>query len=250
MTENSSSETLAPLDSFMKNMEELDALRAVYSHVSANPLINPEDMEGKTYDNDILIKSAVIFIVTCWDEFIKQLVKYAFGFMLTNAYDSDVFPIQVKMIASEKLSSKPLTEAWKKDIWRLAGDGWKEVLKDNKEEIINKFHTPRADIIDKLLLHVIGLKNLSHEWSWNNMTVANSRNCLDVLMDLRGDIVHRNKPHRSVIMNDIEYFSLFVNKLAGISANVVREYVYEQTDKYPWPDNNIRGVAYDDSYCK
>ncbi len=56
MTENSSSETLAPLDSFMKNMEELDALRAVYSHVSANPLINPEDMEGKTYDNDIMYK--------------------------------------------------------------------------------------------------------------------------------------------------------------------------------------------------
>ncbi len=250
MTENSSSETLAPLDSFMKNMEELETIIAVYSHLSANPLINPENPEGRAYDIDILIKSAIVFIVTCWDEFIKQLVEYAFNFMLTNAYDSDVFPIQVKMIASEKLSSKPMTESWKKDIWRLAGDGWKEVLKDNKEEIINKFHTPRADIIDKLLLHVIGLKNLSHEWKWDTITVANSRKCLDILMNLRGDIVHQNKPHRKVTMDDIEYFSLLVNKLAGISANIVRKYVYEQTDEYPWTDNNILGVAYDDSHCQ
>lgn len=69
-------------------------------------------------------------------------------------------------------------------------------------------------------------------------------------MNLRGDIVHRNSPHRKVIIDDVDYFSLLAKKLAGISANVVREFVYTKTGNYPWSNNIIRGSEYDEERCK
>lgn len=274
MTEDANPKIFVPLDSFMENMKELDALRAIYSYVADKPLIDPEDFKRKPYDIEILIKNGVVFIVTCWDEFIRQLVTKAFEFMVHNVYDPDTFPMHVKMIASENLRPPKASdedsdkeqrkkinereswhdERWKKDIWQLAGDGWKDILENSKNEVlrryIDRFNTPRPDIIDKLFSHVIGLENLSHEWAWQNMTVSNSRACLNILMNLRGDIVHRNSPHRKVIIDDIDYFSLLVKKMAGISANVVREYVYTKTGKYPWSDNNIRGYEYNEEHCK
>ncbi len=74
MDKDTYSNIFIPLDSFMENMKELDALRAVYSHVANNPLIDPEDSENKPYDIEILIKNGIVFMVTCWDEFVRQVV--------------------------------------------------------------------------------------------------------------------------------------------------------------------------------
>ncbi len=263
-----------PLDSFTENMKELDALRAIYSHIADNPLFDPEGSKKEPFDIEILIKNGIVFIVTCWDEFIRQIVTESFDFMIKNAFEPDTFSTQVKMIASENLRPpKPSSddndkeqkkkfnarenwheERWKKDIWQLAGDGWKDILKKNKDEVlkryINRFNTPRPEIIDKLFLHVIGLQDLSCKWEWKNMTVENSKTCLNILINLRGDIVHRNNPHRKVSIDDIDYFSLFVKNLAGISANVAREYIYAKTGKYPWSKNNICGDKYNEKHCK
>jgi len=253
-------DTAKCLNSFMTNMEELDALRAVYYHMDDNPLLDPQDSEGKQYNIEILIKSGIIFIVTCWDEFIRELITESFDFMINNVSDPKSFPVNVKMTASENLlPSKPSKrenwhhDRWKEDIWQLAGNGWKDILKKSKERYIDRFNTPRPEIIDKLFLNVIGLKDLSSNWKWEDMTETNSKDCLNILMTFRGDIVHRNKSHREVFIEDVDYFSLFVKRLAGESANAVRKFVDEKTDKYPWGDNNVLmllDVEYRDKHCK
>jgi len=255
MSEDTPATLLAPLDSFTENMKELDALRAIYSYVSVdNPL---SDSEGNPYNIEIMIKSSIVFIVTCWDEFIRELLTKSFDFMINNV-NHDSFSTNVKMRASEKILPSELSkrekwhyDRWKEDIWKLAGDGWRSILKDNKDEFLNGFNTPRPDIIDKLFLNVIGLKKLSSNWKWKDMTEKNSKDCLNILMNLRGDIVHRNRPHRNVTIDDVEYFSLFVKKLAGISANIVRRFVYEKTTEYPWDENNFLSFyKYNEERCK
>ncbi len=88
------------------------------------------------------------------------------------------------------------------------------------------------------------MRQLSSHWTWVGMTCDNAKKCLNILLNLRGDIVHTNQSHRPITIDDIDYFSLLVNKLAGISANVVREHAHQQTGEYPWSDSGILDVPY------
>jgi hypothetical protein len=271
MTETQTSQILHPFDIFTVNMRELDSLVAIYSHVSSHPLTT---LKGEPCTTEILLKHGIVFIVTCWDEYIKQLVTSAFDFMLAHAENPAVFPLQVKMVTSQKLQpphpdsfdndvvrrqKQKARETWdhhlwKQDIWHLAGDGWIRLLRDNQEEVmkqyVDKFQSPRPDTVDKLLSSIIGIKSLSSHWSWLGMSCENAKKCLNILLNLRGDLVHTNQSHRLVTIEDIDYFSLLVNKLAGISANVIREHVYKQTGKYPWLDSGILDVpTYQPARC-
>ncbi len=267
MSEN---QTASPIDSYMENMDELSSLMAIYSHVSNHPVMMSTGEPCKT---DILLKNGIIFIVTCWDEYIKQLVTSGFDFMLAHASSPDVFPTQVKIVTSEKLQPphpdsdddevvrKRKQKArqnwdshlWKQEIWHLAGNGWLELLRRNKDEVIRQyvaqFQSPRPHIVDKLFERVIGLSGLSSHWTWQGMN-GNANKCLNILLNIRGELVHKNQSHRPLTIDDIDYFSLLVNKLAGISANVVREHVHKQTGKYPWTDNGILDVpSYIEARC-
>jgi len=171
MTETQTSQILHPFDIFAVNMRELDSLVAIYSHVSSHPITT---LKGEPCTTEILLKQGTVFIVTCWDEYIKQLVTSAFDFMLAHVKNPDIFPLQVKIVTSQKLQpphpdsfdddvvrrrKKKARETWdahiwKQDIWHLAGDGWIRLLRDNKNEMmkqyVDKFQSPRPDTIDKL----------------------------------------------------------------------------------------------------
>jgi hypothetical protein len=252
-----------PLDLFMANMKDVYGLTTIYAHVSNRDLTTATREIG---DNYILIKSAIVFIVTCWDEYIKSLVTTAFDFMLAQANTPDIFPKQVKIVVSEALQppypdrqdEDPVrrvkqkqrddwdAQQWKADIWQLAGDGWLTLLRRHQQEIlqryVERFHSPRPDTIDQLLAQLLGLPHLSATWEWPGMTAGEAKKCLNVLLNLRGDIVHSNQSPRPVTREDVDYFSLLVTKLAGISADTVRQHVYQQTRKYPWADTGVRHV--------
>ncbi|HIE01802.1 MAG TPA: hypothetical protein EYP59_16200 [Thiotrichaceae bacterium] len=272
MPENPQLNIAHPIDAYMENMDELTSLMTIYSHVSSHPL---KTSSGEPCTTEILLKQGIVFIVTCWDEYIKQLVTSAFDFMLAHAENPDVFPLQVKMLSSQKLQpphpdsfdndvvrrrKQKVREnwdahLWKQDIWHLAGEGWIRLLRENKEEVmkqyVDTFQSPRPDNVDKLFSSIIGIKRLSSDWTWLGMSCEDAKKCLNIVLNLRGDLVHTNQSHRLVTIDDIDYFSLLVNKLAGISANVVREHVYKQTGQYPWLDSGILDVpAYQQARCK
>jgi len=264
-----------PLGSFMDNMKELHSIRAIYSFAIDNPIADPSDPSSGNYDAEVLLKSAIVFIVTCWDAYIKQLLTSSFDFMIGNANNPDIFPVQVRMIAAENLlPPKPNAddpdktqhsmlkereswhqERWKKDIWSLAGSGWIELLRNNKDKVIEqyagRFQIPRPDRIDSLFANVIGLRRLSFTWAWDNMSNEEAIHCLNILLNLRGDIVHQNRPHRKVCIGDIDYYTVFIEKMAGISANAVRRYIYDQIQIHPWADNNILSLEsnYNPAHC-
>ncbi len=229
---------------FKNNMQELKALMAFYAQVSQHPLPNPAT-DGY-YDANILIKHGIVFMVTCWEDYIKSLLEEAFSFILAKANTPASFPTNVQMSASELLPQESKfaadvwhrSEEWKRDIWRLTTE-WQQLLTKHQVEKVAKSQSPRPEAVDELFYQVIGMKHLSHSWFWPTMTTDNVRRCLNTLIDLRGDLVHKNVSYRSVELADIDYFSLFVNKLAGISGNVVRNYVYARTTEFPWAENEV-----------
>jgi len=106
-------------------------------------------------------------------------------------------------------------------------------------------------MINTLFFQTIGLKELSMCWQWQGMNHEDAIKCLNTLLDLRGDYVHKNRSYRLIYETDIEYFPQFIEVLASISANQVRNYIYDKIGFYPWLYNNIspNALIFDSNRC-
>ncbi|KHD05946.1 hypothetical protein PN36_06790 [Candidatus Thiomargarita nelsonii] len=243
------------LDNLLKNMEEIDALMAFYQKAKDEPVANQVNSHHSPY---ILLKSNLIFIVTCWEEYIKSLVDESFTFMLDHSSNIEIFPEHVRRTTAEilpqesNLKNKEMWhhEKWKTDVWKLV-DEWREFLTKNKRQRVEKFQSSRKDNINTLFFQTIGLKGLSDSWIWQGMSNEEAIKCLNTLLDLRGDYVHKNRSYRLISETDIEYFPKLIEALAGISANKVRDYIYDKVGYYPWLYNKIspNALNFDSKRC-
>ena len=75
--------------------------------------------------------------------------------------------------------------------------------------------------------------------------------CINALLDLLGDYVHKNRSYRLIYETDIKYFPKFIKVLASISANQVRDYIYDKVGVYPWLHNHIfsNSLIFDCNRC-
>jgi hypothetical protein len=242
-------------ENFLKNLEELDALVAFYQKLKDEPVSN---QMGGYHSPDILLKSSLIFLVTYLEEYLKSLVDESFTFMLSHSENIEIFPEHVRRMTAELLlqtsdiKNKELWhhEKWKTDVWKLVTQ-WAEFLTQNKTLRVENFQSARAHNINALFFQTIGLKDISAGWQWQGMNHEQAIQCLNTLLDLRGDYIHKNRSYRLICEADIEYFPKFVEALASISANQVRNYVYDQTGLYPWLYNYIspHALNFDSNRC-
>jgi hypothetical protein len=225
-------------ENLLKNVEELNALSAFYQNVMANPVVT---QTGNHHSPYILLKSNLVFVVTYWEEYIKSLVEESFTFMLNHSSTVEIFPEHVRRMTAEllpqtsEIRNKELWhhEKWKTDVWKLVAS-WPDFLTQNKTLRIKNFQSSRANNINTLFFQTIGLKELSECWHWQGMNHDEAIKCLNTLLDLRGDYVHKNRSYRLIEETDIEYFPEFIQIVASISANKVREYIYDKVGRYPW----------------
>jgi hypothetical protein len=206
-----------------------------------------EQLAGKTrgrkYNVEVLHKSGIVLLVACWEAFIEDLAAAAFDTMLANASSHSTFPAHVLALAS-----KPLRTAHDiRDVWRLAGDGWRIVLQDHKRELfaeyIGKLNTPKPKQINALFHHLIGIAELSSAWHWRAMSPEAACEKLNGLIELRGSIAHRVAASESVYKGDVLDYMWFIYRLATISSNRLLAFVHAKTKKSPWPRYRFRHVA-------
>ncbi|HEY0721623.1 MAG TPA: hypothetical protein VGE50_10280, partial [Gammaproteobacteria bacterium] len=73
-----------------------------------------------------------------------------------------------------------------RSLWSLAGDGWKNVLKEHVSNQIAAFNTPRSANIDTLFTNTLGLEGLSNTWKWKGITNASVKKKMNHWITLRG----------------------------------------------------------------
>lgn len=241
-------------DNFSNNLRELDALMAFYQRAKDSPVAT---QAGEHHSPYILLKSSLNFLVTCWEEYIKSLVDDSFTFMLSHSTSIGIWEEHVRRMTAEllpqtsEIKNKELWhhEKWKIDVWKLVEE-WPNFLTQNKTLRVEKFQSSRADNINALFFQTIGLKALSANWQWRGMTNKQAITCLNTLLDLRGDYVHKNHSYRLLCETDLEYFPKLIKTLAIISANQVRDYIYEQVGHYPWLYNHsVNALNFDSNRC-
>lgn len=111
-------------------------------------------------------KTAVVFITASFERFIEALAEDAFEFILQFCLVPEDVPTKIRNIVATRFikSSDPAIP------WTFAGDGWRTVMLEYREEIVRKhvgsFNTPSPDNIDGLFTELIGLRHISTHWSF------------------------------------------------------------------------------------
>lgn len=221
------SSTPLHVQNFRQNIAEVQGLLDIHVQVSG-------DAPGRRSGVEVLNKSGIVLLVACWEAYVEDLAIAAFDFMLANATTHTVFPDGVLTLASSNLKKSQDDRV----VWGLAGDGWINILQNHKQKTVEKyvanFNTPRAKNIDDLFANLIGLTQLSSNWSWSHMTVENAQQKLSDLIILRGSIAHRVATSQKIYKGTVTDYGTTVNRLAVISSNQVREYIHLRTSHFPW----------------
>jgi len=206
------------------NLKDVTRLRDIHGRITSKG-------PGRKHDVEVLHKSAIVLLVACWEAFVEDMIGATLEWMIRHAKDYKAFPVAVlERIASTHQGAKA---------WLLAGDGWKQVLRDNLKEVLARttatLNTPRSEQVDALFEKTIGLKNLSKAWYWKGRSVDQSRQSLNDLVTLRGSIAHRVSGARHVRLKDVSDARDFVCRLAVKSHNAVCLHAHRFFSRTPWP---------------
>ena len=215
------------IKNFRSNLSEIRRLVDIHTEVAGTGV-------GYKANVEVLNKSAIVLLVACWEAFVEDLATAAFTFMLGEAPAPASFPQRVLTLSTATLREAPDA----REIWKLAGDGWRQVLKNHQskvtQQLVGKLNTPRPKQVDEIFDQMIGLKTLSSKWSWKGMPNAKAVARLDRLVTLRGEIAHRVATSRGVRKAFVTQHSEFVIRLCAISSNRVRDHVHANIGKAPW----------------
>lgn len=114
-------------------------------------------------------------------------------------------------------------------VWKLADDGWREVLKarltDLQQERNKKLNTPKTGQIDELFVRAAGINGVSSRWYWNNMPAQRAKDKLDGYVSLRGEVAHRGRAATTVRKTQVLDYYSHVKLLVGFTDNYVNRAV-------------------------
>ncbi len=217
----------AHIDSLKKNLEEIQRILEIHSLISGSG-------RGYKHNVQVLNKSAIVLLLACWEAYVEDLAKNSFQYMLSKTKEPTVFPDHVLAIAGKEIKKS------NNDIWKLANSGWKSIMEAHKESILEKyivrgsFNTPNPKNIDSLFSNLIGYTSISSKWYWKGMSFDRSKEKLNELIELRGNIAHRVVASKKVTKAYVMETREFTLRLAIISNNRITSYLEEKIGKKPW----------------
>jgi hypothetical protein len=211
------------------NLRDITRLKDIHGRITSKG-------PGRKHDVEVLHKSAIVLLVACWEAFVEDMIEATLEWMIQHAKDYKAFPtVVLDRVASTHQGSKA---------WLLAGDGWKQVLRDNLKEVYARttatLNTPRSDQVDALFEKTIGLKQVSRHWHWKGRSANQARRSLNDLITLRGSIAHRVSGGRHVRLKDVSDAREFICRLAVKSHNAVCIHAHRSFRHMPWTPIRFR----------
>ena len=112
----------------------------------------------------------------------------------------------------------------------MAGDGWKTVYLEIGREWVTALNTPKKHNIDEGFRLLIGIEDLSSNWSLGPAAVND-------FVNARGDVAHRGSDAGNIHMNTLkDTYKPQMSKCAVETDNAVSTYIREAFNpkSYPW----------------
>lgn len=209
---------------FDKNCEDIERLLEIHGDIGGTD-------PGRRYGMEVLNKSSVVLLCAFWEAYCEDLAAEALTLLVAHAPDHSSLPAPLRKRVASELENEKHDLA----VWQLAGDGWRQCLKDRlarlQDERNRRLNTPKADRIDELFDEALGVSKVSGAWYWPGMSKSNARQKLDHLVSLRGDVAHRGAASRSVKRSDVSNYYNHIKRLVGKTGGRVSKEVKSVTGK-------------------
>ena len=183
-----------------------------------------------TRKKQLVCYNLVLLEVLLWETFVEDIVEEGQEFLLNHVTDPTVLGYDVLLPVSEDLVGR----RDRRVIWSLAGDGWRNALRQRRRRLIEGFHTPRPGNVDALILATLGITRMSQHWHWQNTTVTQARQRLDALVTMRGAIAHDLLTIPAVNFQNFITRVFRTRRACAITANRARTHIHGLTGQYPW----------------
>jgi len=106
------------MDALIDNVHEVDRLPEIHGQITKKG-------SGYKHNVQVLHKSAIVPLIACWEAYVEDLAEASLEYMISASKNHTVFP---KYVLERVGANHSGVNAWK-----LAGSGWKKVLRGNHE---------------------------------------------------------------------------------------------------------------------
>lgn len=224
---------------FDQNMDDIYSLLDVYDAVEKlrKEVPLPDDSDTDEERPEVVLRSAVVLLVTYWEAYIEDIATEALDLIVTHCRNPKDLPKELKKSLTRYISdSKNQLE-----MWNLAGDGWRQLAMVRLAELSvsrnRNFNTPKAVQTRDFLKDCLGIEDVTKGWTlkhkWNaaqqkvdpegvekTITPAKSIETLNAIVEMRGEIAHRGrlkqKLDRKSMNSRVHFIRLLVSKTGGI----------------------------------
>ena len=180
-------------------------------------------------DIQVVSRSAVVLICAYWEAFCEDLAAEALRHLADKASDGDALPKELKKTLKRVL----MDEKHELAIWRLAGDGWRTVLRERADLLVDdddrSLNTPKHKQVKDFFKENVGITNITTSWKWHKNTAERTTKRLDEFVTLRGAIAHRGSPQGGVLKKHATDGMDLVRRLARLSAKAVSDHLEKHT---------------------
>lgn len=144
-----------PLQYFSRELSKIACIQLIQ-----NDLEILEGAVGLERKKHYLNQTYIIHLVSQWQVFIEEIIKYGFRELL------------VKSNENNNMGS------------------FAYAVEKNCEQQIKRFNTPNSNNIDKLFESILGIKAITDKFRWGTMTSHRATQILDEILQLRHKIAH------------------------------------------------------------
>lgn len=184
---------------------------------------------GRRRGYDALNRSTVVLAVAAWEGFVEDLLIDQADRFAENAAGPTSVPEGVRSAMITHLHSQygwsTLNPDTQKEIWFLAGRGWRSVYKQYVADKAASLNTPSATNIKKLYASTLGIKNLTTGWGARRWKPSDYRDRLDNLLTLRHQIAHGALADQTVGKTRATRAVNLIERIAGWSDKTVKSRV-------------------------
>lgn len=214
-------------EQFSENKADVDRLWEIHAEVAG-------DGVGRKHGVDVLNRAAVVLITSCWEAYVEDVALEGFDFLLDEATSADMIPNKVQALVGESVRASESRLA----AWELADQGWRKVLRSYRDKVkqtwLDEFNTPKTEPVDKLFERVLGLRQLSSNWTWRGMSSEQAGRKLDKYIKIRGQIVHRVQHDERVYKRWGANYLDHIARLVEATEKATNRHLHRVVGTAPW----------------
>jgi hypothetical protein len=170
-------------ETFEANREDVERLMELHELMGGGG-------PGRRIGLEVLNKSGVVLTCAIWEAYVEDVAAEVIEHYVDHLKDVNRLPKDLRLRVAKELDGA--------DIWKLAGRGWKQELRNRLKGLQAQrntaLNTPKAAYVEGFFTQALGITGVTSCWAWRRMSNASAKAKLDRYVTLRGDIAHRAAP--------------------------------------------------------